>query len=188
MRYERLTRTGQGFIQPQLCHRLVAQAVLTSQFRNVQQQGREKGMHSQVLLPPLSFRPPPKTARSTLRFLSFCILASVLEFLGYPPRFRAWGQGAGREAGSWEQDAVRNATGSAIFSLDGETTGIEITRGYNVFFSGNTGPIRHISTVGTTTQGVNILSFALSGAVPTGPVTVPPHVWQPIMLYLGVPA
>ena len=109
--------------------------------------------------------------------------------LWYPrPRFRAWGQGAGREAGSWEQDAVRNATGSAIFSLDGETTGIEITRGYNVFFSGNTGPIRHISTVGTTTQGVNILSFALSGAVPTGPVTVPPHVWQPIMLYLGVPA
>ena len=102
--------------------------------------------------------------------------------------FRAWTQGGDREAGSWEQDAVRNATGSAIFSLDGETTGIEITRGYNVFFSGNTGPIRHISTVGTTTQGVNILSFALSGAVPTGPVTVPPHVWQPIMLYLGVPA
>ena len=30
---------------------------------------------------PLSYRPPPKTARSTLRFLSFCILASVLEFL-----------------------------------------------------------------------------------------------------------
>ena len=109
-------------------------------------------------------------------------------FSSYHPPFRAWGQGAGREAGSWEQDAVRNATGSAIFSLDGETTGIEITRGYNVFFSGNTGPIRHISTVGTTTQGVNILSFALSGAVPTGPVTVPPHVWQPIMLYLGVPA
>lgn len=102
--------------------------------------------------------------------------------------FRGWTLGAGREAGSWQGDAVRNATGSAIFSLDGETTGIEITRGYNVFFSGNTGPIRHISTVGTTTQGVNILSFALSGSVPTGPVTVPPHVWQPIMLYLGVPA
>ena len=65
MRYERLPRTGQGFIQPQLCHRLVAQAVLTSHFRNVQQQCREKGMRSQVLLPPLSFRPPPKIVRST---------------------------------------------------------------------------------------------------------------------------
>ena len=30
MRYERLTQTGREFIQPQLRHRLVAQAVLTS--------------------------------------------------------------------------------------------------------------------------------------------------------------
>ena len=115
-------------------------------------------------------------------------IANRKGFLPCLSPFRGWTLGAGREAGSWQGDAVRNATGSAIFSLDGETTGIEITRGYNVFFSGNTGPIRHISTVGTTTQGVNILSFALSGSVPTGPVTVPPHVWQPIMLYLGVPA
>ena len=27
-----------------------------------------------------------------------------------------------------------------------------------------------------------------SRVVPTGPVTVPPHVWQPIILYLGLPA
>lgn len=94
--------------------------------------------------------------------------------------------GVGREAGSWEQDAVRNATGSAIFSLDGETTGIEITRGYNVFFSANTGPIRHISTAGTTTQGVNMLSFALSGSVPTAAENRPVNIAVPVILYLGL--
>ena len=31
-------------------------------------------------------------------------------------------------------------------------------------------------------------AFDSSRVVPTGPVTVPPHVWQPIILYLGLPA
>ena len=29
-------------------------------------------------------------------------------------------------------------------------------------------------------------AFDSSRVVPTGPVTVPPHVWQPIILYLGL--
>ena len=112
---------------------------------------------------------------------------NIHDFLLSLPRFRAWTGGGSREAGSWQQDAVRNATGSAIFSLDGETTGIEITRGYNVFFSGNTGPIRHISTVGTTTQGVNMLSFALSGSVPTATENRPGSISVPVILSLGLP-
>ena len=28
----------------------------------------------------------------------------------------------------------------------------------------------------------------VSRAVPTGPENVPPHVWQPVAIYLGLPA
>ena len=27
--------------------------------------------------------------------------------------------------------------------------------------------------------------FRLSRSIPTGPITAPPHVWQPVILYLG---
>ena len=30
--------------------------------------------------------------------------------------------------------------------------------------------------------------FDSSRVVPTGPVTVPPHIWQPVIMYLGLPA
>ena len=30
--------------------------------------------------------------------------------------------------------------------------------------------------------------FDSSRVVPTGPVTAPPHIWQPVIMYLGLPA
>ena len=38
--------------------------------------------------------------------LWFSISAFILDLSSCPPRFRAWTLGAGREAGSWQQDAV----------------------------------------------------------------------------------
>ena len=185
MRYERLTRTGQGFIQPQLCHRLVAQAVLTSQFRNVQQQGREKGMHSQVLLPPLSFRPPPKTARSTLRFLSFCILASVLEFLGYPPRFRAW-TGAGNAGGY-------NAPG--VPEIEGAWSGWNIM---SITGGENAGAFQShweaAGSIASATKEAGVWDRLLIKASRSNPLygssttVMPASVNLPVILYLGISA
>ena len=38
------------------------------------------------------------------------------------------------------------------------------------------------------TETSAVYACANARVVPTGPVTVPPHVWQPIILYLGLPA
>ena len=95
--------------------------------------------------------------------------------------FRAWTGGGGREAGSWQADAIReiNANWSGIYS----TTTASSASGAGRFDL--TIPERAVAGQG---EGYAQPSFAASRVVPTGPVTVPPHVWQPIILYLGLPA
>ena len=95
--------------------------------------------------------------------------------------FRAWTGGGGREAGSWQADAIReiNANWSGIYS----TTTASSASGAGRFDL--TIPERAAAGQG---EGYAQPSFAASRVVPTGPVTVPPHVWQPIILYLGNPA
>ena len=95
--------------------------------------------------------------------------------------FRAWTGGGGREAGSWQADAIReiNANWSGIYS----TTTASSASGAGRFDL--TIPERAVVGQG---EGYAQPSFAASRVVPTGPVTVPPHVWQPIILYLGNPA
>ena len=95
--------------------------------------------------------------------------------------FRAWTGGGGREAGSWQADAIReiDANWSGIYS----TTTASSASGAGRFDL--TISERAVAGQG---EGYAQPSFAASRVVPTGPVTVPPHVWQPIILYLGNPA
>lgn len=37
-------------------------------------------------------------------------------------------------------------------------------------------------------HGFGTFSLDCSRVVPTGPENVPPHIWQPVVIYLGLPA
>ena len=93
--------------------------------------------------------------------------------------FRAWVLGQEREAGSWGRDEIRNITG-AVAELFGQQDG------------GATGAMQ-ISLLNNRTAatgsgaGYGRVSFDASNGVPTGPLNVPPHVWQPVAIYLGRP-
>ena len=108
-------------------------------------------------------------------------IANKKGFLPRPARFRGW-TGAG-EAGAWQSDAVREVYGT----MNGRNSWIYVN---------GTGPL---ATTGSVSYYLAQLAeggagafasfdFRLSRSVPTGPVTVPPHVWQPVILYLGNPA
>ena len=90
-------------------------------------------------------------------------IANKKGFLPRPARFRGWTQGTEDNAGGWQNDTVR-----------------EIWAKLCDFYGGI-----NMSTDGAL-PAAN--AFDSSRVVPTGPVTVPPHVWQPIILYLGLPA
>ena len=93
--------------------------------------------------------------------------------------FRAWVLGSEREAGAWGRDEIRNIVGSiAPWSAENNASG--------AFSVGDT---RTSRPNGTGTPGsINTLyNFDASLVVPTGPMNVPPHIWQPIILYLGRP-
>ena len=110
------------------------------------------------------------------------IWASPLD-LWYPrPRFRGWTLGAGREAGSWQQDAIRNILGQlgSIWSykntLPGGTGALSWTT------SGEGG---FAASSEITMQGV---TFDASCVVPTAEEDRPVNVALPVILYLGLPA
>ncbi len=108
-------------------------------------------------------------------------IANKKGFLPRPAPFRGWTGGGGREAGSWQADAIReiNANWSGIYS----TTTASSASG-----AGRFDLIIPEHAAAGQGEGYAQPSFAASRVVPTGPVTVPPHVWQPIILYLGNPA
>ena len=93
--------------------------------------------------------------------------------------FRAWALGTDRGAGSWGRDEIRNITG-AVAELFGQQAG------------GATGAMQ-ISLLNNRTAaigsgaGYGRVSLDASSDVPTGPLNVPPHVWQPVVIYLGRP-
>ena len=97
--------------------------------------------------------------------------------------FRGW-TGRSREAGSWATDQMRAITGVGAEGLTDAAAHIT-----GAFFSSYA--VKVGGFVGATeTSAVYACAnaFDSSRVVPTGPVTVPPHVWQPIILYLGNPA
>ena len=93
--------------------------------------------------------------------------------------FRAWVLGSEREAGAWGRDEIRNITGSInIMRLAG---------------GGAVGPFSIINDrivavgVGGVTASISDIGFSASNVVSTGPRIVPPHIWQPVIIYLGRP-
>ena len=102
-----------------------------------------------------------------------------LDFWECRKSFRNWAQGESKEAGSWGEDAIRNITGKASGA-----------NSVGPCYSGE-GAIYPGAAQGNATyrnsSGGSQLAFDASRVVPTGPENVPPHVWQPVVLYLGRP-
>ena len=102
--------------------------------------------------------------------------------------FRGWTGGAGREAGSWQGDAIRNVTGSAGI---GGQTGIA----YPLAMDGNTGALcpqgekgTHSLSTMTSVGTYGGLVFDASHAVPTAAENRPVNIAVPVILYLGLSA
>jgi|GEM_PF-5656724 len=91
--------------------------------------------------------------------------------------FRNWAQQGDAEAGAWEQDAIRNITGTA--------GSFKAIPGSNRF----SGAFTKLASTGgsddSAATGPAALSFDASLVVHTGPQNVPQHVWQPLVIYLG---
>ena len=104
----------------------------------------------------------------------------LLDIFPYPPPFRAWGQGGSAQAGAWQEDTVREVYGK----MDGRNSWIYVEGKGTLATTGSTDYfLAQISPGG---NGVfSGFDFRLSRSIPTGPITAPPHVWQPAILYLG---
>ena len=104
-----------------------------------------------------------------------------MEFSKSRARFRNWALGTGGAAGAWGRDEIRNIIGSVNYSI-------------MTFGSSGTGSftVTDIGSYTTASGGANTryssINFNPARVVPTGPQNVPPHIWQPIILYLGRPA
>ena len=96
--------------------------------------------------------------------------------------FRAWGQGAGREAGSAQGDAARNISANAPY-LSTNQIGAQAEGA----FSWHTliGPLTLITYE---TEASGGLSFESSRVVPTAEENRPVNVALPVCIYLGLPA
>ena len=98
--------------------------------------------------------------------------------------FRGWTQGTEDNAGGWQNDTVREIWaklcdfyGGINMSTDGALPAASVLSmtGY---------AHREDLVMRRTGDGY----FRASNIVPTGPVTAPPHIWQPVIMYLGLPA
>ena len=107
------------------------------------------------------------------------------------PPFRAWTLGTGREAGSWGRDEIRDIVGKVQFNgytTSGGGTGIMGVASAATGALNATGTSTYAAGLSTySAAGATTLDFSASEVVPTGPMNVPPHIWQPIILYLGRP-
>ena len=109
-----------------------------------------------------------------------------MEFSKSRARFRNWALGVDGTAGAWGRDEIRNAEGHfAVLPMPGSA-------GYNFYGDGlwktDTSKTTVVASSGSVSPGNYLLpKFAFSNAVPTGPMNVPPHIWQPVIIYLGRP-
>ena len=97
-----------------------------------------------------------------------------------PQVFPNWVPSSGKDAGVWGRDEIRNITGTS--GSNNSTGGYLSPTGAFVAGSGC-----YSADARTSSRNVYI-KFDASKSVPTGPENVPPHVWQPLMIYLGRPA
>lgn len=102
---------------------------------------------------------------------------------------RGWEPGAGKEAGAWGRDEIRDIVGSVRFK--GYTASGTGFMGVGIDASGAlyTDDIStYAGSLGTHTVAASTLKLAASKSVPTGSKNVPEHIWQPIIINLGHPA
>ena len=108
-------------------------------------------------------------------------IANKKGFLPRPARFRAWTLEAGREAGSWESDAIRNIMGSAS---NGEQTAflsaVTMTSGALTKGTPRNNALQPIAD----NAGYD-LAFDASRVVPTAAENRPMNIAVPVILYLG---
>lgn len=90
--------------------------------------------------------------------------------------------GQEREAGVWGRDEIRNIVGKVGL--------IDLNPNAPISFS--TAPFAATTVSYGPDTGYNpgqgaICDIDVSRSVSTGPVNVPPHIWQPVIIYLGRP-
>ena len=97
--------------------------------------------------------------------------------------FRAWTLGAGREAGSWQGDAIRNLNGSV-----GNTLRSGVITDTGVFVSHQAAYAIRAQDGGALPIYIQGFNFYAAEQVPTAPENCPVNVALPVILYLGLPA
>ena len=102
--------------------------------------------------------------------------------------FRNWAPGGDNPAGGWASDAMRALTGMASFAHGDGGGAIIMDETEGVFHVDRNGPSIEAYTGGRNNHPLSRLFFDSSRNTPTGPENVPPHIWQPVILYLGRPA
>ena len=102
--------------------------------------------------------------------------------------FRDWMPGGDNPAGGWASDAMRALTGIASFARGSGGGSILMDDTEGVFHVDRNGNSIQAYTGSSSYFPLSRLFFDSSRNTPTGPENVPPHVWQPAILYLGRPA
>ena len=97
--------------------------------------------------------------------------------------FRAWTSGAGREAGSWQGDAIRNLNGSV-----GNTLRSGVITDTGVFVSHQATYAMRAQDGGALPIYIEGFNFYAAEQVSTAPENRPTNVAVPVILYLGLPA
>ena len=150
--------------------------------------------------PPASRPAPPVQARKSAGrgknpFLFAMLFEKNIEIFSDPnpsvlcvfsiclPPFRAWTLEAGREAGSYQGDAIRNLNGSVGNTLRG---GVITDTG--VFVSHQATYVIRAQDGGALPIYVEGFNFYAAEQVPTAPENRPANVAVPVILYLGLPA
>ena len=98
--------------------------------------------------------------------------------------FRNWGLGSGKVPGAWSPDSGRNLTGQVDYLLGTTSGGIAS----GCFSKTTQRPPVAIAEGQNHHQIVLNFDAATAWGEHAGAEFVPPHVWQPLVLYLGRPA
>ena len=116
-------------------------------------------------------------------------IANRKGFLPRPALFRGWTQGASREAGSWQEDAIRELSGRIDLSRMGSAYTSEASPSTGVL------QIEKDALPGLLTSNSasefwmwGKASFSASRVAPTAEENRPVNISVPSILYLGLPA
>ena len=130
----------------------------------------------------------PRLRQSMSYALWFSISAFILDLSSCPPRFRAGTSGAGREAGSYQGDAIREITGQTPLSRMGSLRVGDYPASGALAL--RVDPLLGLlGTNGDTSFNMyGELSISAARVVPTADENRPANVALPVALYLGLPA